>query len=64
MSIAAAIIWATALICATLLLAIVLMFGMARKLIKEVLDQVKMAGRNVSVNVDKKINILVGENTP
>ena len=64
MTVAAAIIIATGMICSTLLALVLLAGHEIRRLVRDILDQVKVAGRKVSVNVDKKINVLVDEDAP
>ncbi len=61
MTTAGAIILATGMVCCTVLAVVFLVGHQARRLVREVLDQVKMQGRKVSVNIDKKINVVVDE---
>ncbi len=61
MTTAGAILLATATACCTVLVVVFLVGHQARRLVREVLDQVKVQGRKVSVNIDKKINVVVDE---
>jgi cell division protein FtsX len=61
MNTATAILIATGMVCSTALILVYLVSRQVRRLIQEVLDQVKVQGRSVSVNIDKKINVEVGE---
>ncbi|MGE4490748.1 MAG: hypothetical protein AB7E95_14500 [Kiritimatiellales bacterium] len=54
MNTAAALLIATGMVCGTALILVCLVFRQTRRLIREALDQVKVQGRSVSVNVDRK----------
>lgn len=63
MNLATAIVVAAGMICSTVLLVVWLAGREARRLVRDVLDEIKVAGRTVSVSIDKKVNVHVGEDS-
>jgi citrate lyase gamma subunit len=57
MTTAGAIVLATGMVCCTALSIVLVVGNQMRRTVREVLDQVKVQGRKVSVTIDKKINV-------
>lgn len=64
MTVATALILATGMVCTTALILVVLISRQARRLIREILEQIHVQGRKVSVRIDKKIDVEIDEDEP